>query len=107
MKTLEKEYIISRSFPKPDVFGGGCPKSGVYFLIRAGEIVYIGKSVNLRGRLNTHRREKDFDRVYILECDGDFHLSIHEYNHIRKFRPVLNIPLNPDKRKFNVRGFGI
>jgi excinuclease UvrABC nuclease subunit len=98
MKTLEREYIVSRSFPKPDVFGVNCPRSGVYFLIKDGEIVYIGKSVNLRSRLNTHRREKDFDSVYVLECEGDFPLFMNEYNHIRKFRPVLNIPYNPDKK---------
>lgn len=41
----------------------------VYLLLRAGEIVYIGKSddSNLFGRIRSHRKNKDFDQYAIIE----------------------------------------
>lgn len=44
---------------------------GVYFLIRDGEVVYVGQSVNVLGRLTTHAAKgKKFDAVSVIKCSG-------------------------------------
>lgn len=66
------------------------PTSGVYFLIRDGKIVYVGKSMNVHSRIATHQRSKEFDRINFVECPEE---SLHrlEQMYIRKFNPELNI----------------
>jgi hypothetical protein len=39
---------------------------GVYFLERNSQIVYVGKTTNVRNRLNGHLREKEFTKMYFL-----------------------------------------
>lgn len=84
---LDQEYILSNSFP---VF----PKCGIYFLIRNNQIVYIGKSTTLAFRLQEHRRGKDFNRVFFIECEEDELLEL-EKRYIKKFAPPLNKKQNP------------
>lgn len=45
--------------------------SGVYFLIKDNVIVYIGQSINCKGRILEHIREgnKKFDFAKIVRCD--------------------------------------
>jgi hypothetical protein len=45
-------------------------KCGIYFLLRAGEIVYVGQSKRIEFRVETHRMEKkkDFDSYAFVEC---------------------------------------
>jgi hypothetical protein len=68
--------------------------SGVYFLIAAGEIVYVGQSVNVFARLASHQRGKDFDRFGYITCDlAD--LDTVEARFIKAFRPALNRKIPP------------
>jgi len=81
---LNAEEIVSRAQP----FENCC---GVYFLINNGEIVYVGQSVNIWGRLGTHFNDnlKEFDRIaYVLVDKED--LNRVEAAYIRKFQPKYN-----------------
>lgn len=43
--------------------------SGVYFLIRGGEVVYVGQSIDVLNRIARHRREgRQFDAYAYMEC---------------------------------------
>lgn len=87
---LDKEYILSKAFP---VF----PECGIYFLIKDNEIVYVGKSIHLHRRLSNHRKAKDFDRAFFVECHKD-DLNYLEKHFIRLFCPRLNKHLKPKLR---------
>ena len=34
----------------------GVPRCGVYFLIQAGKVMYVGQSVNIDARIGQHRQ---------------------------------------------------
>ena len=62
--------------PKPDIYpsedGKGIPEtSGVYFLWKGEEVVYVGKSVNLNGRLRVggHHRLEHCHRISFVETE--------------------------------------
>jgi excinuclease UvrABC nuclease subunit len=67
-------------------------KIGVYFLINSGEIVYIGKSTNIDGRITQHSATKEFDSFSWIELDGT-NLENIEAEYIMAFNPRLNIRL--------------
>ena len=59
-------------------------KTGVYFLLNEGEIVYIGQSTDMDSRCVIHERDKIFDSTFYIECesrDMDLieSLMIHHY----------------------------
>lgn len=65
--------------------------SGVYFLLRDGEIVYVGESGDIMRRLSDHFKdaEKMFDSYHVLECNEAVRKSL-EAQYIAKFLPPLN-----------------
>lgn len=65
-------------------------QSGIYFLIREGVIVYVGKSGNVYRRVSDHTKTKEFDRISVIECSAES-LDALERVYIKKFKPVLNI----------------
>lgn len=67
-------------------------KSGVYFLVRGGEIVYVGRSVNVEARLATHidSPDKDFDSACYLPIDDQRETDIVERFFILALRPEHN-----------------
>jgi hypothetical protein len=62
--------------------------SGVYFLTKGGALAYIGKSVNVLGRLLQHEG-KDFDDAYVLPLPEPL-LDPVECALIHHFKPPLN-----------------
>lgn len=62
---------------------------GVYFLRKGDEIVYVGQSISVYGRVAQHKREKDFDTVTFLPCQPE-DLNNLEGFFIRLLRPRLN-----------------
>jgi cell division protein FtsB len=62
---------------------------GIYFLIKEGEIVYVGQSKNVFGRMNGHA-DKDFDYISFLPCRAD-ELDLMEARYIVKYKPILNV----------------
>jgi len=64
--------------------------SGIYFLIKDKEIIYVGNTVDLHQRLKVHSKDKDFDSYnFIKEKSRDKRLVL-EYEFIKKFTPKLN-----------------
>jgi hypothetical protein len=63
---------------------------GIYFLIDAGEIVYIGKTLGISGRLAQHWLKKKFDSYWCFEGVPYEWLEYIEEFYIRRFRPRLN-----------------
>lgn len=86
---VELSEIAERSIP----FSGLTP--AVYFLFQAGELVYIGQSNHVYGRLAGHvpgvrgDPSKPWDRVTILEVPAD-ELVLLEGLLIHRFRPPYN-----------------
>lgn len=75
--------IVASSAP---IAGSFC---GVYFLIKGSEVVYVGQSTNVMGRLTGHLRGKDFDRFAFLNCPKSQLLDI-ESRYIAALKPKHN-----------------
>lgn len=66
--------------------------NGIYLLYDAEEVVYIGKSISISGRLSTHRAsDKLFDSVIIMEINNVADMHILELVLINKYKPKYNI----------------
>lgn len=63
--------------------------SGIYFLIKDGNVIYIGQSINVEKRLLKHR-DKDFDTFRIIKCH-ESRLLEYERRLIKLFKPVFNL----------------
>lgn len=65
--------------------------TGIYFLCKNKQIVYIGKSINIISRISTHSQvmEGEFDSVFYIEVPECY---IHEIEQelIHSFDPKLN-----------------
>lgn len=84
--------------------------SGVYLMKNEqGEIIYVGKAINLRNRVRSYFRELKPDQAktkalvkhitdleYIL-ADNELEALVLECNLIKKYRPKYNINLKDDK----------
>ena len=83
---------------------------GVYQMKHGGEIIYVGKAVNLKNRVRQYFHAskdhtpkvqamvsniEDFD---IILCDTELEALILECNLIKKYRPYYNILLKDDKQ---------
>lgn len=65
--------------------------SGIYFLIKRREVIYVGQSVDVLGRIARHRREgRDFDAYTYIECPPE-ELDQLERQYIRALVPELNM----------------
>lgn len=65
--------------------------SGVYFLVKGAEVVYVGQSLDMLHRIARHRREgKEFDGYACVECAPD-RLDDLEAQYIAAFAPRHNV----------------
>jgi hypothetical protein len=82
--------------------------SGIYFLVKDMEVVYVGQSVNVASRISGHatfnfyknETNKDFDRVFFLQWPAD-DLDGIEGAFIRALSPSLNGKGNAPGKKEN------
>lgn len=93
--------------PQVDVLAAAIPTalaSGVYFLIRAGEVVYVGQSVDVLHRIARHRREgRAFDAFSYIECPaGD--MDRLEALYIKAFVPEGNLSLGNHRERARLHG---
>lgn len=73
--------------------------TGIYFLFADNELVYVGQSMDVLGRISQHHGCKPFDRLAIIECHRS-ELDRIESHYINKFRPRMNIRgINQEDRK--------
>lgn len=63
--------------------------SGIYFLVKDDKVVYVGQSVFPLQRVETHKKDKEFDRVYMLPVPKSV-LNEIEGAFIRLLEPILN-----------------
>ena len=63
--------------------------TGIYFLYRNEEIVYIGQSRNLHRRIIQHCYGKEFDSYSYIQCD-ESELNDLEFEFIAKHKPMYN-----------------
>lgn len=64
-------------------------RRGIYFLMKAGAIQYIGKTEDIYRRLGQHINAKEFDDVMFLPTEAH-PLQAYEDACIRIFHPPLN-----------------
>ena len=64
-------------------------KSGVYFLINNGKVVYVGQSVKIMSRVIDHTINKVFDGFAYIPCEANM-LDVMESLYIHVLRPPLN-----------------
>ncbi len=62
---------------------------GIYFLYKGSSLVYIGQGIRAAARAYTHWPERDFDRVFVLECQTES-LDWFESYYIHKLKPPEN-----------------
>jgi hypothetical protein len=63
--------------------------SGIYFLIKEKEIVYVGQSTNVFLRIAHHMGARDFDSWSFVPCKKA-DLRRREARYIEEFRPIGN-----------------
>jgi len=64
--------------------------SGIYRLYKNGIIVYIGKSVCIKKRLNKHKKEKDIDSFDFTILNNSSDKNLYEIYYIDKYKPLYN-----------------
>lgn len=64
--------------------------TGIYFLIKNEELVYIGKSVNIFGRVGSHLSDKDFDCFSFHEIKRPIIARLLEKKLIFELKPKYN-----------------
>ena len=62
--------------------------TGVYFLLKEGNVVYVGQSINVYARIMQHK-DKCFDTFAYIPCENG-QLDILESLYIHLLRPSLN-----------------
>lgn len=73
----------------------------LYFLYKDKELVYIGKSINLFGRIGNHliQKNKVFDSFRYLEVTDIIDLEELEKIYIKKYKPIYNIQIKASYEK--------
>ena len=74
---------------------------GVYAFKKAREIVYIGKAINIKGRVKNHNLDK-VDKIGFIKTESEIEALILEANLIKKYKPKKNIIWKDDKNYFYI-----
>jgi len=83
---LNEEEIVAGKMDLP-------VRSGVYFLIRHFEVVYVGQSINVFGRIGQHAASKEFDSFSFIPAHP-LELDVLESLYIHTLHPPLNAKRN-------------
>ncbi len=86
------------------------PKTpGIYFLKnKSGEVFYIGKSANIKSRLNSHVndnylfRPEKIHKIEWINTSNEIEALLKESVYIKKYNPKMNVRLRDDKKYFYV-----
>ena len=68
-----------------------------YVLLNKNKAIYVGVPCDVRARIMTHKRHRDFDKVYLFKFTRDFKFKSRikaeklERNLIRNLNPKYNI----------------
>lgn len=84
--------------------------NGIYLLCDSEEVVYVGKSTSINGRLNTHKAsDKLFDSAVVFEVNNIADMHILELVLINKYKPKYNIDSKSEDEmtiKISIQGIG-
>lgn len=92
---LELANLLSQDYIRSSSLCAYTPECGVYFLLQGEEIVYVGKSTDIRVRVKVHLDQrgtpggKDFDRYQVSICDRSC-IDLLESLLILEHQPALN-----------------
>ena len=78
---------------KATLFNNKYSKSCIYFLLQNNKVVYVGKTLNGKLRINKHKNEKIFDEIYIIKCKKNELSEIEDY-YMMKYKPKYNLLSN-------------
>lgn len=78
---------------KATLFNNKYSKSCIYFLLQNNKVVYVGKTLNGKLRINQHKNEKIFDEIYIIKCKKNELSEIEDY-YMMKYKPKYNLLSN-------------
>ena len=90
LKISSNWYEVNHQINCRDFDGMGYNVSGIYRLYKNDEIVYIGKSVDIKVRMITHRKEKDVDYFDFTILNNESDKNIYELYYIDKYKPLYN-----------------
>lgn len=85
--------------------------SGVYSFYEKNKIIYIGKAINIKGRVKNHFQQPSYrddlfidkvDKIGYLETNSEIEALILEANLIKKYQPKFNVVWRDDKNYFYV-----
>jgi hypothetical protein len=66
--------------------------AGLYFLVKDKEVVYVGQTIDIFGRISKHRRlGKDFDSFSFITCDDQEKRDELESTYILALAPWMNL----------------
>lgn len=71
----------------------------VYYLCHNREVVYVGQSASVLGRMASHmhgKGRKAFDTVLYTKCQTEEEMLTLERQEIERLRPTYNVKHNPD-----------
>jgi hypothetical protein len=84
----------SKLLAAPDILSmsAAMPRSGVYFLINEGKIVYVGRSANISERIATHVKNNEipFGSTHMIPAAG-VEMDRLEQIYIGSLKPEFNI----------------
>jgi len=90
----------------------GLPKtSGVYFFYSGKELIYIGKAINIKGRVKNHFQQPSYrdnlfislvDKIGYIETNSEIEALLLEASLIKKHQPKFNVVWRDDKNYFFV-----
>jgi hypothetical protein len=108
LNNIEDEYVLESVKPyiseieyqkiafkiNPDkyyeVFDEVLSEHGIYLLYHKDELVYIGKSSNIKNRVQQHKKDKDFDNVKCILFKDIGNINLYEPYLIQKYNPKYN-----------------
>lgn len=102
LKLLEKykhliteiEYQNMEFCLNPDkyykVYNEAIDLSGIYLLYNNNEVVYIGKSKNIKNRITQHKSVKEFDSVKCVIFKDIGMINLYEPYLIQRYKPIYN-----------------
>jgi len=79
--------IIEASIPVQNL-------AGIYFLVKSNEVIYVGQTIDIFGRISKHRRiGKDFDSFSFINCDDAKMRDVLESTYILALAPWMNLSM--------------
>ena len=98
---IKKKQLNNRSIPKNIL--------GVYYFIDSNDkIIYIGKSVDIKKRIEQHIRNgrkrmiSRFDKLKILKLNTEIEALLYESQEIKRHKPPFNRRLRKEKNIYSI-----